>query len=162
MCGSCIEIPLFASLAAHHGVDDYMLDTDQMFYNTGDYATYPSVTFPKAYNTHYDSLRIRIYTQDVHAGYVRLIMEIDNRELLISDLHKPISDETIHGPAVFRNIKQVILERTYLLGNNKFVTEFLKNSHNIHTDTVPTIHCPYWPVEASEWITRRPRNVIYA
>ena len=45
MCGSCIEIPAFLYLAIKHGLDDYMLDADQMFYNTGHYVTCPSVPF---------------------------------------------------------------------------------------------------------------------
>ena len=47
ICGSYIEIPDSTNLATHHGVDNYMLDMDQMFYNTGEYATYPPVPFPK-------------------------------------------------------------------------------------------------------------------
>ena len=155
MCCSCREISVFAYLATHHGVDDYMLDVDLMWYNTVYYATYPSVPFPKAYNSQYDSLRIRIYSQDVHAGYVKLIKEIDNRELLMNDLYEPTGEETIHGPAFLSNIKQQILVANYFLSNKLINTAILKNSFNADIDSVPTIHSPYWPVDASEWITRR-------
>jgi len=60
-----------------------MLDMDAMTYNSSRHAVHRSVTFPESYT----GSIVKIYTDDVHTGYVRLIREKDNTELQLSDVY---------------------------------------------------------------------------
>jgi len=61
-----------------------MLDVDRIIYETSHYTAHRSETLPETYT----GSKIRIYTDDVQAGYVRLISEEeDTTELLLSDLY---------------------------------------------------------------------------
>jgi len=93
-----------------------------------------------------------VYSEDIHAGYVRLIRERQNTELLLSDLHKLNADETLHGPAVLNDNKNIILNNAFSLSN---VTADKAESEAIvfrNRDDVYAVHSPYWSVEATEWI----------
>jgi len=94
-CGSSVEIPLCLYITSQFGVNQDLLDIDRMHYNTSHYAAHRSVTLPEAYT----GSVVRIYTDDVHTGYVRLIKEKDNTELQLSDLTS-WTGGTRHGPAI--------------------------------------------------------------
>jgi len=68
-----------------------MLDINRMIYNTNSNALHRSAIFPETYTVSV----LRIYTNDVHTGYVRLIREKDDTEQRLSDLHT-LTDETMH------------------------------------------------------------------
>jgi len=68
-CGSCVEIPHYEIIGQKFGVNADMLDIDRMTYNNNGYALHRSVTVPETYT----GSIIRIYTDDAHTGYVRLI-----------------------------------------------------------------------------------------
>ena len=119
-----------------------------MLYSNHNYAYFPSVTFPKTYNSQFASRDIRIYTDDVHTGYVRLIKGKDNTELLMSDLHKQSGNQKIHGPAIWSENKEIV-DKIYSLSKD---AEVVKDFTFKHIDMVYAVRSPYWPVEANEWI----------
>jgi len=93
-----------------------MLDVDKMIYDTRRYAFHRSVSVPQAYN----GSVIRIYTDDVHAGYVRLIEEKTNTELpeiWQKTLSKLPGIENIHGPAILVNKRRFISEYKFPLSS---------------------------------------------
>jgi len=108
-CGSSIEIPLRQTFSRDFKVNDDMLDIDRMMFETIFYVFGRYSTFSDDYNNSV----VRIYNNDdhtsydVHAGYVRLIQEKDNTELMFSDIHKLKNDEAMHGPAVLKNNKTI-------------------------------------------------------
>jgi len=116
-----------------------MLDVDRMIIDTSMYAAPDYLTLPAVFN---GSL-IRIYTEDVglHTGYVRLIQEKDKKELRLDDLHKLKLGKNVHRPAILRNHKPSVMDHS-------------NRTLKFHDD-VFAIHSPYWPDEATEWITRR-------
>ena len=132
-----------------------MLDMDCMMYNIDDYATYPSKTLLKSYTRIHDHLKIRIATDDVHVGFARLNQAKDNRELRRSDLFELLDEGTVHGPALAAHTRQLILAKKYSFSNELDDIARVECIAIAHTDFVYAIHCPYWPVEANEWITRR-------
>jgi len=150
-----MEIPFSSVTGRQFEVEDELLDADQMIYNTSQYAAYPiSVDVPEAYNGRI----VRICTDDIHIGYVRLIREKDNSELLKSDLCTLDGDESMHGPAVLKNIHRILTQNKYSLSNNVadgIACERIKISF---VDKVYAVHSPYWPVEAIEWVTRKRSN----
>jgi len=97
---------------------------------------------------------VRIYTDDIHTGYVRLIREKNNTELQLSDLY-PLTGETRHGPAFSSDSKTAILENKYSLSNASVDIARSQTITITSFDHVYAVHSPYWPVEAAEWITRR-------
>jgi len=153
LSGSILEISPSAFSIKKYKVSADMLDVDLMVSNTRQYAFHRSVTVPPAYTGGI----IRIYTDDVHPGYVRLIQEENNTELSEirqRELRKLPGAEYIHGPAVLMNNSRFILERTFPLSN---ATDDKAECENIDIksyDFVFFVHSPYWPVEASDWITR--------
>jgi len=143
LCGSTIELPNNSIIIKPCEVNRKMLDVDAMLYSISKYtAHYRSTTLPDTYT----GSIVRIYTDDVHAGYVRLIREKDNTELQLSDLHSMIGDVTQHGPAILKNY----LRTKYYPSNDIEKRKFI-----MFIDLVFALHSPYWPVEAAEWITRR-------
>ena len=95
------------------------------------------------------------YMYTVHVGYARLNQAKDNRELRWSDLFELFEGATVHGPALTRNTRQIILGKKYSLSNELDDSVKSEQIKIIHYDMVRAVHCPYWPVEANEWITRR-------
>jgi len=114
LCGSDVEIPLNHVISRQFEVNKDMLDIDKMIYTSSRYAVHRFVTLPETYT----GSIVRIYTDDVHTGYVRLIREEDNTELQLSDLCTP-TDETRHGPAVLSDGKTTILDNKYSLSNER-------------------------------------------
>ena len=97
----------------------------------------------------YQGSIIRIYTDDVHTGYVRLIREKYNTELLWSDLGKLNGER--HGPALLRYHKLENLTK-YSLTNDVYNAARSKYIRTSRTDLVSAVHSPYWPEEATGWI----------
>ena len=89
--GSTVEIRHRLFLVTQHVTCD-MSDMDVMHYDSFRLATKRSGSYPDTYC----GAGIRIYTDDVHAGYVRLIKESSNTELLLSDLYTLKDDEKPH------------------------------------------------------------------
>ena len=76
---------------------------------TSQYAANNSVKFPETYH----GSIIRMYTDDVHTGYVRLIKEKDSSELHLSDLYELKGDETRYEPAVLSDGRITLFEDKY-------------------------------------------------
>ena len=77
------------------------------------------------------------------------------KKLLQSDLFETFGDFTIHGLAFLANNKQQILANQCFLSNK---LDDMSKSESLMTkqiDQVCAVHCPSWPVEVYEWITRR-------
>jgi len=153
LSGSHVEIPLYWSISQELGVNDDMLDIDKMIYTPACCAVYRSVCLPETFTGRV----MRIYTDDVHTGYVRLIKEKDNTELLLSELYT-LTDKTRHGPAVLGDSKASILKYKYSLSSTAADISMIQIMTHMSQDEVPAVHSPYWPVEATEWITRRRPN----
>jgi len=151
-CGSWVEIPLYQIIGHWFGVNKDMLDMDRMTCNTNRYALHRSGTLIKTFT----GSIIRIYTDDVHTGYVRLIREEYNTELRLYDLlPSSLTDKVIHGPAVLSDRKTSLLENKYSLSITS--VDIAQTQFHLFKsfDDVFAVHSPYWPVEATEWITRR-------
>jgi len=155
-CGSCVDIPLHQIIGQKFELNKDILDIDRMIYNTNHYAAHQSATLPESYTGGI----VRINTDDVHTGYVRLIREKDNAELRLSDLYQ-LTSEIMHGPAVLSDGKMMILKNNYTLSNPYADIARLQAIKVTSLDVVCSIHTPYWPVEATEWvIRRRPRGFL--
>jgi len=149
--GSSGEIPHLLDIYNRFGVNNDMLDIDIMTYDTSHYAAHRSVTMPGMY----DGSALRIYTDDVHYGYVRLIKEKDNTELRLSDLFTMDDDVVKHGPCVMIDRRMSILRNKYSLSNDAVDIAKSQMLQITCIDVVYAVHSPYWPVEATEWIKRR-------
>ena len=114
MCGSYVEISLNDVVSQRCHVSNAMKDIDEMTYRTACYAANRSVCFPETYQ----GSIIRIYTDDVHTGYVRLIRERDNTELQLSHVWTLTGNETLHGPAILTDKAQISLRNKYSLSND--------------------------------------------
>jgi len=156
LSGSYVENP--GNRAANlqsFGVSDNVLDIDRMIYRTSLYAfSRGRVVGAEEYTGEV----IRIYTQDVHVGYARLINEKSNTELLSSQIREQKIGEEDHGPAAkYDSRQQWIDERSNFSLSVPIVDGQTTETERIFTfnDLVMAVHCPYWPVEAAGWITRR-------
>ena len=83
-CGSFMEIPYNSFITQEFGVGKEMLDMDLMMHFNHFYAGQQSVEFPENYHGQI----IRLYTDQVHAGYARLIKEGDNTEVQIDEVRQ--------------------------------------------------------------------------
>jgi len=146
--GSSVEIPSHCKMIAEEfGVKVGMLDYDEMSYSAAQYAFPYSHRVPDIYS----GTIVRVCTEDVHAGYVRLIWERNNTEVELKALINQ-SERTMHGPAVLYNQQNVAIHYPkYAHVINRGSSIRMEVSH----DVVYAVHSPYWPVEAIEWITRR-------
>ena len=130
-----------------------LIDIDIMGYSTAMYAFPCGQPVPETYC----GTVIRIYTDNIHVGYCRLIKEDSDEELTLRELidHK---EADRHGPAVtFQREAYIEMIDTYSLGDTNITRESLDADSNIcaSQDRVAAVHCPYWPTEALEWITRQ-------
>ena len=105
MCGSSVEIPLRHLINKQYEISCDMINDIEMRYWTSKYAVNRYETYPEAYH----GCIIRIDTDDIHAGYARLIRENDNKELELSDVCTLTSDELRHGPAIFSDRRMNLL-----------------------------------------------------
>jgi len=152
LSGSFIDIPDCLALGRKQEVSDDQLDIDIMYYTSFHYVFDRSVILPETYT----GSVLGIYTDNVHTGYVRLIKEKDNKELLMSDLRTLTEVVEIHGPALKLNYNVEVLKLKYSLSKLASSTPRYKLPPFItHSDMVHAVHSPYWPLEATEWITRR-------
>ena len=155
LTGSLAEILLYREIVEldkeNWPSGDKAIDSDRMTYANCHYATYQSIPFPETYL----GSVIRIHTDDVHTGYVKLVREEDNTELRWDHLLlRALKDcEIKHGPAVLIDNKNLILDNRYPVSNVDIDLAEAKKVYP-NRDDVYAIHSPYWPVEASEWITR--------
>jgi len=147
---SFVEIPLQRDIGKQFAVNSDKLDIDAMVFDSFHHAFNRSVTLPETYTGGI----IRIYTDDVHTGYARLIREKDNTELLLSDFCSPNEDEMRHGPAILTDNKLNILKYKYGLSDSTIDGSRSAINNLISVDVVYAVHSPYWPVEATEWIIR--------
>jgi len=155
ICGSNVEIPFCRSIASIFDVEETKLDVDQMLYNASPYAFTRSQSVPSTYMGQI----VTIDTENIHIGYVRLIKEPDNTELLLTDFRDWKYADTWHGPALLEDNKNNFLSDKYSLSDD--VTDEAQWNRNTprNQDKVFAVHCPYWPVEATEWIIRaRPHS----
>jgi len=154
LCGSFVEIPYCHDICKQLEINkEDMFDIDGMSYDTSRYAFQCSVTLPETYN----GSNIRLDTNGVHAGYVRLIKENNNQEqeLLLSDLHTQDNEEERKGPALRRDYKKRELARKFSFSIADVDRCVMQNIRIRDFDKVYAVHSPCWPVEANEWITRR-------
>ena len=130
-----------------------MLDSDMMSYTRSLCAADRSVCFPDVYH----GCIMRIYTENIHPGYVKLIREKDNIELLkrVPFSLNTIKYQSIHGPALLTDDSEGKPCEQFSRSNDADDAAASKRYNITKVDSVPAIHCPYWPMEASEWITRR-------
>jgi len=153
ICGSSSEILFNPFSIEKYKVSAEMLDADMMIYETRHYAFHRSVIVPPAYT----GSIIRIYTDDMHSGYVRLIQEESNTEL--PELRqrkfcKLPGKGNVHGPAVLIDIRRINPEYKFFLSNDTDDKAAVENRAIKFYDYVYAVHSPYWPEEASDWITR--------
>jgi len=118
------------------------------------YAAHQSVTFPKIYN----GWIIRIYTDNVHTGYVRLIKEKTNKELQLSEWYAFDGNDEKHGPAILSSNKKQVLKYKSTLSIPSNDARESERFTMKSLDEVYAVHSPYWPEEANEWITRQRSN----
>jgi len=122
-----------------------------MKFSTYRNAAHLSVMMPETYIGGF----VRIHTEGVHVGYARLIREKENIELQLSDLHVLADGEERHGPAVLTNNKNSILVNRFSLSGTAADVAMFETIKIENYDEVYAVHSPYWPEQASEWITRR-------
>ena len=96
ICGSSVEIPFSYGITEPFNINEKLFDMDGMLHVNNLYAGHRLKLLPETYSGNV----IRIYTDDTHTGYVRLIREKDNTELQLSDLAKLIGSSARHGPAL--------------------------------------------------------------
>jgi len=154
LSGSRVENPLSNVISQVLEVNRDGLDIDRMTYKSSNYAFNRSVVLPESYN----GSIVRIYTDEVHTGYVRLIEENGSIEFLPCDWYALNEGDTIHGPAVLSLNERLILGKPYALSNISEDTSRLNVLTIKSHDVVFAVHSPYWPMEATEWITRRRRH----
>jgi len=146
--GSTVEIPSNCTMIAEDfDVNDGMLDIDTMSYNTAHYA----FSFSHRVPDEYIGDTVRICTEDVHAGYVRLIREKSNTEDELKEFCN-ISDKTMHGPSILYNRQNVAIQYPRY---GHLLNSMSCNRMNVSQDAVYAVHSPYWSVEATEYIARR-------
>ena len=122
-----------------------------MFYSLDRYAFPLTQRVPVEYNGEV----LRVYTHGVHPGYARLIDENSGEQLTnLVDISQLAAFYEVHGPS-----------RRHLKSSDiKSASKHSAIEGNIYNNIVPTqdqvhsVHSPYWPVEASEWITRTRRH----
>jgi len=61
----------------------------------------------------------------------------------------------MHGPAVLSDRKMTISKNSYSLSSTSIDKAKIQTITITSWEVVFAIHSPYWPVEATEWITRR-------
>ena len=86
---------------------------------------------------------------------MRLVREEDNTKLQLSDLCTINSDETRHRSDILLDGKQCILANKYTLTNEIDDAAGSEEFSTSCVDGVYAAHSPYWPLEATEWITRK-------
>ena len=146
--GSTVEIENNESSMEEFGLCLEQMDRDLMYYSNNRYAFPRDRRVPAGYNGDV----IRIHTDGVHPGYARLINEDDNSEL--KHFIRSESDvEFQHGPAY--SYQYAVFDKR-ILSEMSDVSVILNNIPVL--DRVSAVHCPYWHVEASEWIARPRRH----
>jgi len=151
ICGSYVDISFSYVICSESGVSHDKLDIDRMVYDGSRFALNLSVIVPETYNGRI----LRIYTDDVHTGYARLVNEIDNTEARLSDIHTQIDGKTLHGPAVLIDNETNVLDNKFTLSEAAVDKARAQRITINFFDEVFAFHSPYWPLEATEWITRR-------
>ena len=119
-------------------------DIDVMEYTINKYA------FPRGRHVpeRYSGVVLRIDSTATHLGYTKLIRELDNTE----HVQQRDSNKQYHGPAQVLYITDVIKNPLSPLALS--VKENVLKSRYNTLDHVAAVHSPYWPDEASEWVTR--------
>ena len=121
-------------------------DIDYMHYTIDRYAFPLTQRVPVEYN----GLVFRVYTHGVHPGYARLINERGG-EMLEHLLHDNLTaNEQVHGPA--RRLHNLVKINKTLTQSGAAGDTNLGKLIPVQ-DHVLAVHSPYWPIEASEWIT---------
>ena len=125
------------------------LDVDTMFYILRACCAVPrDRSVPERYN----GMVFRICTDGTHAGYARLLDD-DAQELRYFELRNfEATGSVTHGPAHLYNHATILKETMPSLNSLQYDTTMKTVLH--FQDKVVAVHCPYWPAEASEWITR--------
>jgi len=141
-----------------------VLDDDYMFYIMQVYALPLGKPVP---DTYHGSICRIVEDDDTHPGYVRLINENDDSRLDLSMfLDVPIpknqsAEETEHGPAIRIDVKShfnsVTMRYVRDATMNSGLVESVAGMFAETNDLVRSVHCPYWPKQAIEWIMR-PRS----
>jgi len=151
ICGSFVDIPFSINICKNCVINQDKLDIDRMVYDSSRFAFNRSVTVPESYNGRI----LRIYTNDVHTGYARLVNEIDNTEARLSDIHTEIDGKSLHGPAVLIDNEKNVLDNKFSLSEAAVDKARAQRITIKFFDEVFAFHSPYWPLEATEWITRK-------
>jgi len=86
---------------------------------------------------------------------VRLIHERSNTEVELQELFN-LADRTRHGPSVLYTQRQqdMCIDNSNFSKFAEVMTSRYSNKMLGSIDIVSAVHSPYWPVEATEWITR--------
>jgi len=155
-CGSRMENPTYSTYAKVFMDNVDKLDMDKMLFGFSQSTVSRSQLVPEAYTGDI----VRIYTDNIHTGYVKLINEIDNTELLNSHQYELADDETLHGPAVLQscstNRNEILNKHIKYRQSNPVVDAAQCKALTITSSKqVFAMHSPHWPVQATEWITRR-------
>ena len=153
--GSSIEAPVTSPTFEIFNLKMNQLDSDLMFFTNDCLALPPGVRVPGKYR----GKVFRISSTDMHPGYVQLIDEDDGGNVTFLKRHPSLFlGKNVAGPAIQMDVvgehRSIASKYTLSeLGEDPFfghenVIFFNKR------DYVRAIHCPYWPEEASEWVTR--------
>jgi hypothetical protein len=128
-------------------------DCDLMTYSNDHLAFSATQRVPDFYH----GFVLRYHTEGMHAGYVRLIIENEQGEMFYSNTRwkqQLGENERTHGPAIQTEVMYYTIDQ-YSDVNDVEIRDLIEE-----LDDVPAIHNPYWPVEASEWISRKRKSGV--
>jgi len=185
LTGSSVEIPDSPTCQTHHdyGLNGDLFDVDLMYFSTHICVLSVDREVPEAFVGEIK----RIITQGLHPGYARLIGDRDGQErgihLDLINMSPLRFYSTDHGPAKQADMLTMMLlshmkfspeivsqgltiDSNYirrLIVGMAFCSESILNLELFHKlkctkiDSVFSVHCPYWPDEALEWVRRERR-----
>ena len=117
-------------------------DVDFMNYSINEYYVFSSGRHVPA---SYGGKIVRIDAGASHPGYTKLVCELDKTE----HVQQRDSRKQYHGPA------KISYTRDYMENTFSSLAPHVKeNLIRNRADIVEAVHSPYWPDEASEWVTR--------
>jgi len=145
VCGSAVEIPLVNGLTKLFDIRQHSPSINVVIFSSSLFAFGRRRTVPDTYSGQI----IRIYADDdIRAGYARLVREEDNTEVQETDL-AGLTDVLRLNRLITQNMDS--LNDIQQDQSNKDFVSALTTS----VDIKYAIHSPYWPVEATKWISRR-------
>lgn len=155
MSGSMREAELTSSTVKALDINLSDIDADFMIYRSDQYAFSSTTPLPHWYKS---QKVIRYYSEHRHPGYVVLIDDVTGQLFNFASVRasaRALDPKSFdHGPAI--QLNDTVEDHIQTLTDHGMVFDNLAFDYSVsQQDAVFSVHNPFWPNEADEWITRK-------